>query len=98
MRDVEFRQKYAAAYEVIGLCPLLNSRHGLGVNMNRDQAIRKIRALNKQECYAVVDDVPDKVIASQFRQYLAETSQEIRGNNLLSQIQEVWSRIVRKAH
>ncbi len=96
MDEQKFGRKYLPVYAVITQCPAFQARYGLGREISREQLIKKITALNKQGCFWIIDSIPDDVIASQFREYLAEKKQEIKGNNLLEQIQQVWNKIMRK--
>lgn len=97
MDEEKFRARYAEVYQVIkSLPPGLKAEYAISPEMTRQQAIKDIKSFNKQKLYLMIDSVPDTIIARQFRQYLSQQGQAAKGDNLIGQINRVWSRITAK--
>jgi len=99
MGEEKFEKRYAKVYEVIKDLPSeLKVSHGITEDMSKEQAIKNIASFDKKSIYETIDSVPDKIIATQFRQYLNEKKQEIQKSNLLEQINKFWSKMIGKVN
>lgn len=97
MNEEKFRKRYAKIYETINGCPSLALASGLKPDLTRQEAVDKIKSLNKERLYGLMDSVPNSFIASQFRLYLEGKKEKIKKNTLLVQIQQFWDNMARKA-
>lgn len=98
MDKEKFQKRYLKVYEVIKDLPFsLKVRYGVTRQMNKERAIKIVEALDKKKMYEIIDAVPDRVIANQFRQYLSEKKQKIEKSNLLEQINKLWYKMTEKA-
>lgn len=64
--------------------------------MNKERAIKNVESLNKKKMYEIIDSLPDRVIANQFKQYLSEKKQKIEKGNLLEQINKLWYKMTKE--
>jgi hypothetical protein len=94
----KFRAQYAKFYAILENSPSLRARYGLVENMTKDEAVAKIKSLDKKKIYAAIDDIPNKLIADQFRLYLGRKKQEMQNSNMVVQIRQTWERIIKKAY
>ncbi|MFA5089939.1 MAG: hypothetical protein WC510_02745 [Candidatus Omnitrophota bacterium] len=95
MDDEKFLRRYAKIYSVIKDCPFIVRRYGIREDMTREEAIYKIRDLNKKEAYKIIDSIPDRVIALEFRKYLSEKRRQIGSSSLVAQINAAWAKFTR---
>lgn len=97
MDNDKFQVRYAKAYEVIKALPeSLKSRYKITENMSKNQAIKSIWSLNKDKIYEIIDLVPNKIIADQFRLRLRYRKQKSPNENLISQIHSYWNDLMKK--
>ena len=97
MDEDKFRKRYAKVYEVIGNLPArIKSVYGIREVMSREEAARSIKILDKNKAYEIIDVIPDKMIADQFRQYLQKKKQDIKNSNLAEQINQFWNKVTGK--
>lgn len=94
----KFRAQYVNFFNILKDSSSFNTRYGLTENMTKDEAIEKIKSLDKKKIYAVIDDIPNTVIADQFRLYLEQKKQQIQKSNMVVQIRKTWDRIIKKAY
>lgn len=95
IEDDKFRKRYTKAYAVISELPKgIKDAYGINENMNKDQAIRKINSLDKKKVYALIDGVPDAVIAKHFKEYLAARKQGLQSSNISWQVKNFWERVI----
>ncbi len=76
MDEGSFHARYLDIYEHLHDCHFFTSNYGLRENMTREEAIEKIRLLDRQKMYAIVDALPDTVIANEFKRYLYKNKME----------------------
>ena len=94
MRPEWFGKKYAEVYEVLRTLPAdLRERYGLTTQMRQEQAVRTIRTLDKKKLYELIDQVPDRVIAEQFRLQIQRNDDQANVP-LRDKIARVWQRAV----
>ncbi len=95
IEEDKFRKRYAKTYAVISELPKeIKASYGINENMNKDQAIRKINSLDKKKVYAIIDGVPDAVIAKHFKEYLAARKQSLQSSNIAEQVKNFWERVI----
>lgn len=96
MDNDKFNKRYAKAYEVIKALPAdIRVAYGIKEGMNKEAATGTIKLLNKDKIYKIIDTIPDKFIADQFRVYLSKKKQEIKNSNLVVQINMFWSNMMK---
>ena len=99
MKEDKFKQRYAGVYEVIKDLPAnLKVNYGIRENMTREQAIKNLEVLDKKKIYAIIDAVPDVIIAQQFKQYLSEKKHGLEESNVVEEINKFWQKITKKAN
>lgn len=97
MDDDKFRMRYAKVYEIVKALPdNLRSRYKISEDMPKEQAIRDIRSLDKDKLYQIIDSVPDKIIADQFRLRLRYRKQNGQKESLITQIYKYWNELMNK--
>lgn len=98
MPKEKFQQRYAKIYPVLnGLPNTLKNQYNLSENLSREEATSAIESLNKQKIYRIINIIPDTLIASQFKAYLAQAKQKIQESNLVREIEKFWNKIITKA-
>jgi len=99
MDEEKFKRRYAKVYEVIKDLPLeLKVSYGITEHMSKEQVIKNIESFDKKKIYETIDFIPDKIIATQFKQYLSEKQQEMRKSNLVEQINKFWNKMIKKVN
>lgn len=97
MDGEKFQKRYVKVYEVIKDLPFsLKVRYGVTRYMNKERAIKNVESLDKKKMYAIIDSLPHRVIANQFKQYLSEKKQKIEKSNLLEQINKLWYKMTKE--
>lgn len=97
MSEEKFHRRYSAAYAVFKDCPEFKSRYGFTEGISQEEVISKIKRLDKSMIYKMIDDVPNVVIAGEFKQYLQKKSAELRNSDLMIQINQLWDRVTKNA-
>jgi len=93
MNEERFRKRYAEAYPVIKeLPPKLKERYGIAETMSKEQAVKNIRSLDKKKMYELIDAVPDKAIAKEFKDYLKEQKTAAQESDVMTQIRNLWNK------
>jgi len=97
MSDEKFKKSYGKAYTVLkDMPPDILKEYNLTEDMSRGQAIKNLELLNKKKVYKLIDEIPDKAIADQFRGYLRKTNQDLQNSNAVKQIQAFWNKCMGK--
>lgn len=96
MDEEKFRRRYAEVYPVLKRIPILKIRYGVTENMSKGEAIAKIQPLEKKEIEGLIDDVPDAIIAEQFKIYLSRKKEEASRSDIIKQINQVWNKMLKK--
>ncbi len=93
----KFQKRYARIYEIIKDLPYnLRSRYAITEKMTKWQAIKDVESLDKGKIYEIIDLVPDKIIADQFRLRLRHRKQNVQKDNLITQINHYWNDLMKK--
>jgi hypothetical protein len=99
MDEEKFKRRYAKVYEGIKDLPNeLKVSYGITEHMPKEQVIKDIESFDKEKIYETIDSIPDKIIATQFKQYLSEKQQEMRKSNLVEQINKFWDKMTEKVN
>ena len=96
MDDDSFRWKYSSFLRVIGESPELAKDFSLDWMMDRREAVRQIDVLTKDRLSRMVDDVPDKVIVTEFNRLMSAKMDQMKGKDLTGRISHVWDAVTRK--
>ncbi len=95
----KFQSRYAKVYAVIKDLPYhLKTKYGITEHMTKEQVIKDIESLDKKRIYEIIDSIPDKIIANQFKQYLDNKKQGIQKSNMVKQINRFWNELIRKVN
>lgn len=92
--EEKFRKQYVKVYRVARKCPVVTQRYGLAKELTKEEAIEKIKNIKKKDLYDALNDIPDKVIADQFRQYFSERKQAVEESNIAVQVNQLWSKMM----
>lgn len=97
MDDEKFQMRYSKVYALAKDLPQsLKSRYKFTENMSKEQAIKDIKLLDKDRIYEIIDLVPDKIIADEFRLRLRYRKQKVPNENLIAQIHSYWDDLMKK--
>lgn len=88
-----FRNKYPRTLQIIDDAPVLTKQFGLRSDMSSEQAVAFIRSLDKKKASAIIDAVPDKVIASQVMQSFSQKTNSAKSKNIMDNVRLVWQDI-----
>lgn len=77
MGEERFRTRYADFYEHIYDRPVFTNKFGLYKDLTKEEAVVRIKALDKQRLYTFVDSLPDIVISNEFKRYLFKSNKEM---------------------
>ncbi len=92
MSDDKFAKKNLKVYEFTKDLPLdLKEKYCVSDHMTRQQAIDNINSLDKKEVYALINKIPNTLIATKFRQYVNNSRQKVVDSNLVGYIKNMWS-------
>lgn len=98
MDEEKFNRHYAEAYEIIKNLPgELKYQYGISGNLSKQEAIELIRSVDKKSLYEMIDAVPDKTIALEFKQYLDQEKVRIQKSNIAQEISKFWNNVVNTA-
>lgn len=94
LKPGKYKRKYAEVYEVIKELPSeLKIKYGIIQDMSKEQLIKEIEALDKKKIYKLIEAIPDTFIAKEFNIYLNEKKQGAQKNDLIKEINELWSKM-----
>jgi len=94
----KFRRQYLKAYDSVKDCPSFTSRYGLAQDLTKTEAIDLINSFDKKKIYEMIEAVPNSLIASQFKSYLAKKKEEIKKSDIPGQIGRFWGQMVKGAY
>jgi hypothetical protein len=98
MDEEKFRKRYAKVYPILMDLPQdIRAKYKIEEGMTKEQAVRNILILDQQKINAIIDAVPDRVIAAQFKLYLNKKAQDLQKINLAVEINKLWSGFIEKA-
>jgi len=93
MKKEWFAAKYAEVYPLLSeLPPRLKTKYGVTEGMTKTRAEEIIRGLDRKKMYEIIDNVPDRLVAEQFREQLRKDGQA--GGTLQDKIGRIWSKAV----
>ena len=85
-----FHERYPRTLQIITDAPALKTQFGLRGDMTVDQAIAFIRSLDKKKVSAVIDAVPDQVVARHVLDDISRTTKSVNSKNIGDQVAAVW--------
>jgi hypothetical protein len=91
-----FHKRYPYTLQVIDDSPVLTKQYGLRSDMSARQAISFIRPLDKKKIAAVIDAVPDGVVAHHVREYLSQKAAPLKTKSIVDQVKVVWGDIQKR--
>ena len=95
----KYKRRYAKVYESLKeLPPDLKIKYGIIEDMPREELIKDIESLDKNEIYELIDLIPDTFIAKEFKKYLNQNKQGIQDSNLVKEINKFWNKVSAKPH
>jgi hypothetical protein len=97
MDEERFKNRYSDYFDIIRQSPLLKSKYKLSPDMTRQEAMVKLKALNKKEFCGIVDSIPDAVIAIKFKKYVKEHKAKLENIDFSEKVNFVWNSIRNKA-
>ena len=94
MDDARFNARYSGKLAVIKEFPqALKVKYGINENMKRRDVIKKLGRWDKKEVCRIIDSIPEKIIAKQFKEYMRQRSPDVKKSNLLSQVKSFWGQV-----
>jgi hypothetical protein len=76
MDEERFYARYMDFYEHLYDQPLFSETYGLREDLSREEAVEKIKTLDKPRMYAIIDSLPDVVINNEFKRYLFKNKKQ----------------------
>lgn len=86
----QFETDYNQDWAVLKKCPDLVSKYRLRQNMTKQEALKIISRLNRDDCIKAVDNIPDEVIVEQFNKCINDP--EMQNMSLNEQIDLIMKR------
>jgi len=78
-----FHSWYMDFYEHVYDYPFFTVKYGLYKELSKDEAIEKIKKLDKQQAYLIIDSLPDIVISNEFKRRFFKKQEQIpKGNDI----------------
>jgi hypothetical protein len=96
MDEEKFRSRYSDYFNIINQAPLLQSKYRLSKDMTRQQAIERLKGLDKKELCDMVDSVPDSVIAQEFNKNVEKYKSKVENQDFSQKIDYIWGRVREK--
>ncbi|MGE5279812.1 MAG: hypothetical protein ACM3L6_03600 [Deltaproteobacteria bacterium] len=99
MSDEKFRGKFGKIYLYLKHMPdYVKLRYGIAPDFSREQALKNLAVITKEDMYDIVDAIPDSVIADSFQRLLRREGRETQDKDgLVKNINRVWSGMQEKA-
>ena len=88
--EPQFNADYNQAWAVLRKCPDLVSKYRLRPNMTKQEVLKIVSRLTRNDCFEAVDSIPDEVIVDQFNNCMADP--EIQNKPLNEQINLIMKR------
>lgn len=90
----EFDFQYGRYWRLIRELPLsIRLKYGISEHMTRDQLAEQVRSLTKNDLHAMIQGIPDSVIAREFDRRLKRMGGELQRATLPQQVQAVWEKV-----
>jgi|GEM_PF-2361655 len=91
----QFEANYIQAWAFLKKCPYLVSKYRLRQNMTKQETLKIVSRLTRNDCIEAVDNIPDEVIVDQFSKCINDP--EMQNKSLSEQIDLIMKKsIVRK--
>lgn len=97
MTDEKFNRRYAKIYNLLKSYPHFCARYGFTESLTKNKAIIKITILDKKTIYEMIDAVPARLIANEFKSYLRARQVDLQKSNLSVQVQQFWNKVTKAA-
>lgn len=94
MDEASFHARYMDFYEHIQDDQFFTGKFRLHKDMNKPEAIEKIKSLDKAKLSKIIDSVPDIVVANEFKRYLFKNNQEPPKSNDVKNIFDSFRRMM----
>jgi rhamnose utilization protein RhaD (predicted bifunctional aldolase and dehydrogenase) len=96
MSEEWFAEKYDEVYpDIRKMPPSILKKYRVTEQLNKAQAIRIIRTLDKKKLYEIIDNVPDAVIAQKFNEQFGEDG-SAEHVSLQDRIARAWDKFLVK--
>jgi len=82
--------------QLVADAPVLAKEQKLSSDMPVSRAIDFVQSLDKKKTCAIIDKVPDQVVAYHVLQYMSEKTGSAGTENLVSRVKAVWLDIQRR--
>jgi formate dehydrogenase maturation protein FdhE len=76
-----FHARYMDFYEHVYDYPFFTVKYRLYKELSKDEAIEKIKKLDKQQAYLIIDSLPDIVISNEFKRRFFKKQEQIPNGN-----------------
>ena len=88
--EPQFEAGYSQAWAVLKKCPDLASKYRLRQNMTKQEVLKIVSRLTRNDCLVAVDCIPDEVIVDQFNKCMNDP--EMKNKSLNEQIGLIMKR------
>ncbi len=97
MSEEKWQKRSRKVKEILKDLPAdVRQTYGFRQDMSRQEVIRSIKGFDKKMAQALIDAVPDALIAKRFREYRSRSSRELSGTGQLEQVKNLWQRALAK--
>jgi len=96
MDDVKFNKKYTEVYPIIrDLPPGLVEKYHIRKDFTREDALRNMAMMDKNEAFRVINIIPDEFFAKKLKEYFAK-NKNAQSKNFAESVNNLWNTILRK--
>lgn len=88
-----FYERYPNTLQFIDDAPVLTKQFGLRSDMSCEQAVAFIRSLDKKKVSAMIDAVPDQVVARHIMQSFSQEANSAKSKNVMDRVRQAWTDI-----
>lgn len=94
MDEEGFHWLYLDFYEHISKVSFINVNYGLNEDISKEEAVSKIKLLDKQKLYAIIDSLPNEIIISEFKRYLSNNNRQVPQIDSVSQVRQSLGQMI----
>ncbi|MBU1912038.1 MAG: hypothetical protein KKB22_00690 [Candidatus Omnitrophica bacterium] len=94
MDEESFHWFYLDFYEHISKVSFININYGLNEDISKEGAVSKIKSLDKQKLYAIIDSLPNEIIIGEFKRYLSNNNKQVPQINSVSQVRQSLGQMI----
>jgi len=94
MDEESFHWFYLDFYEHISKSSFININYELNEDISKEEAVSKIKSLDKQKLYAIIDSLPNEIIISEFKRYLSKNNKQVPQIDSVSQVRQSLSQMI----